>query len=221
MKILDKLGAIPNDINLFQTAFTHTSYANEHGVESYERLEYLGDAILEFIMSDYLYKSTDYKEGDMTKIRAHYVCENALYEYSLFVGLNEYLRLGKGEEENGGKFRKAIVADIYESFIGALYLDQGIEKAKQFIYETAVSCIEKHSINDFDDYKSELQEKVQTDKRSLTYEIINEEGPSHDKTFTAVVKIDDIVYGKGIAKSKKEAEQEAAKDALNRSVSSI
>ena len=105
MKILDKLGVIPNDINLFQMAFTHTSYANEHGVKSYERLEYLGDAILEFIMSDYLYKSTDYKEGDMTKIRAHYVCENALYEYSLFVGLNEYLRLGKGEEENGGSDR--------------------------------------------------------------------------------------------------------------------
>lgn len=219
MKILDQFDIIPNDNHLFEMAFTHTSYANEHGVESYERLEYLGDAILEFIMSDYLFKFTNYKEGDMTKTRAHYVCENALYEYSLSVGLNEYLRLGKGEEENGGKYRKAIVADIYESFIGALYLDQGLDRAKNFIYATAIPFIEKHCMSDFADYKSELQEKVQTDKRSLVYEVVNEEGPAHDKTFTVVVKIDDIIYGKGVAKSKKDAEQEAAKDALMRSVS--
>lgn len=221
MEILNRLNITPNNIELFSTALTHTSYANEHEVESYERLEYLGDAILEFIISDYLFKKTDYKEGDMTKIRAHYVCENALYEYSLSVGLNECLRLGKGEEENGGKFRKAIVADIYESFIGALYLDQGIEVARKFIYETAIPFIEQHSMNQFADYKSELQEKVQTDKRSLTYEIVDEQGPAHDKIFTAVVKIDDIIYGRGTAKSKKEAEQIAAHDALNRSVSNL
>ena len=221
MKILDDLNIKTNNLDIYEKAFTHTSYSNEEKVESYERLEFLGDAILEFVMSDYLYKNTDYDEGTMTKVRAHYVCENALYEYSLSIGLNEYLKLGKGEEENGGKFRKAIVADIYESFIGALFLDQGIEAAKGFIYKTAIPYVSMNLINDFGDYKSELQEKVQTDKRSLEYEIINEEGPAHNKTFTAVVKIDDIIYGKGVAHSKKEAEQEAARDALTKSVSSV
>lgn len=221
MKILDDLNIKTNNLDIYEKAFTHTSYSNEEKVESYERLEFLGDAILEFVMSDYLYKNTDYDEGTMTKVRAHYVCENALYEYSLSIGLNEYLKLGKGEEENGGKFRKAIVADIYESFIGALFLDQGIEAAKAFIYKTAIPYVSMNLINDFGDYKSELQEKVQTDKRSLEYEIINEEGPAHNKTFTAVVKIDDIIYGKGVAHSKKEAEQEAARDALTKSVSSV
>ena len=221
MKILDDLNIKTNNLDIYEKAFTHTSYSNEEKVESYERLEFLGDAILEFVMSDYLYKNTDYDEGTMTKVRAHYVCENALYEYSLSIGLNEYLKLGKGEEENGGKFRKAIVADIYESFIGALFLDQGIDVAKNFIYKTAIPYVSMNLINDFGDYKSELQEKVQTDKRSLEYEIIKEEGPAHNKTFTAVVKIDDIIYGKGVAHSKKEAEQEAAHDALTKSVSSV
>lgn len=218
MQILDDLKIKPNDINLYEIAFTHTSYANEHGAISYERLEFLGDAVLELIMSEYLYKNTNYDEGKMTKMRAHYVCENALNEYSLKKGLNEYLKLGKGEEASGGKYRKAIVADIYEAFIGALFLDQGIDKAREFIYETAIPCLENHTIDFFDDYKSKLQELVQTDKRSLQYIITNEEGPAHNKTFTAIVKIDDIIYGEGVAHSKKEAEQEAAKNALEKSV---
>lgn len=219
MKILDDLNVKTDNISLYELAFTHTSYANEHGVESYERLEFLGDAVLELVMSEYLYKNTDLKEGEMTKMRAHYVCENALNEYSLEMGLNEYLKLGNGESTSGGKYRKAIVADIYEAFIGALFLDQGIEKAKEFIYKTAIPCLENHSIDFFDDYKSKLQELVQTDKRSLEYVITNEEGPSHNKTFTAIVKIDDIIYGEGVAHSKKEAEQEAAKNALEKSAS--
>lgn len=218
MKILDDFNIKPNDIELYETAFTHTSYANEEKVESYERLEYLGDAVLELIMSDYLYNNTDYQEGMMTKLRAHYVCENANYEYSTRIGLNEYLRLGHGEEASGGKYRKAIVADIYEAFIGAIYLDQGIEKAKEFIYQTAIPYLKNHKLNFYDDYKSELQELVQTDKRSLQYEIIDETGPAHNRTFTAIVKIDDIIYGKGVAHSKKEAEQEAAKNALEKSI---
>ena len=218
MKILDDLNIVPNDKNLYETAFTHTSYANEHKIISYERLEYLGDAVLELIMSEYLYKNTSYDEGHMTKMRAHYVCENALYEYSIKKGLNEYLKLGKGEEASGGKYRKAIVADIYEAFIGALFLDQGIETARKFIYETAIPCLENNTIDFFADYKSKLQELVQTDKRSLQYVITNEEGPAHDKTFTAIVKIDDIIYGEGVAHSKKEAEQQAAKNALAKSV---
>ena len=218
MKILEDFNIKTNNIQLYETAFTHTSYANEEKVISYERLEYLGDAVLELVMSDYLYNNTDYQEGMMTKLRAHYVCENALYEYSTRIGLNEYLRLGHGEEASGGKYRKAIVADIYEAFIGALYLDQGIEKAKSFIYETAIPYLEDHKLNMYDDYKSELQELVQTDKRSLEYQIIDETGPAHNKTFTAIVKIDDVIYGKGVAHSKKEAEQEAAKSALEKSI---
>lgn len=218
MKILDDLNIKTNHMELYETAFTHTSYANEEKVTSYERLEYLGDAVLELVISDYLYNNTDYQEGMMTKLRAHYVCENALYEYSTRIGLNEYLRLGHGEEASGGKYRKAIVADIYEAFIGALYLDQGIEKAKEFIYKTAIPYLKNHKLNMYDDYKSELQELVQTDKRSLEYQIIDETGPAHNKTFTAIVKIDDVIYGKGIAHSKKEAEQEAAKSALEKSI---
>ena len=215
MEILNKLNIKTSNEKLYQTALTHTSYANEHGLESYERLEYLGDAVLELVMSEYLYKNTDFKEGKMTKIRANYVCENALNEYSLKIGLNEDLKLGNGEEASGGKFRKAIVADIYEAFIGALFLDKGLDVAKNFIYETAISYV-KDNIDLFDDYKSELQELVQTDKRSLEYIVINEEGPAHNKTFTVNVKIDNILYGTGTAHSKKEAEQEAAKDALKK-----
>lgn len=220
MEILEKLKVKTENKSLYKQAFTHTSYANEHGVESYERLEYLGDAVLDLIISDYLYQFTNLNEGEMTKLRAHYVCENALYEYSMEWGLNEYLELGHGEEEHGGKYRKAIVADIYESFTGALFLDQGIEKAKEFVYATAIPYLKKNTTDFFSDYKSRLQELVQTDKRSLEYEVIKEEGPSHNKTFETIVKIDNIVYGKGIAGSKKESEQLAAKDALAKSVSS-
>ena len=218
MEILNKLNVVPNQLELYETAFTHTSYAYEQNTESYERLEYLGDAILELVISEYLYLNTDYEEGMMTKLRAHYVCETALYEYSIRLGLNEYLKLGHGEEQTGGKYRKAIVADIFESFTGALYLDQGMDTAKKFIYDTVIPCLEKNEFDFFCDYKSKLQELVQTDQRSLTYHIVNEEGPAHNKIFTAVVKIDDIIYGTGTAHSKKEAEQEAAKDALEKSV---
>ncbi len=218
MKILDKLKIQTDNEQLYRTAFTHTSYANEENVESYERLEYLGDAVLEVIMSEYLYLHTSYEEGVMTKMRSQYVCENALYEYSLRLGLNEELLLGKGELEHGGKYRKAIVADIFEAFTGALYLDQGLEVTKKFIYDTVVPMIEDEKIDFFDDYKSLLQEQVQTTKKSLQYQIVHEEGPAHNKIFTVVVKIDGITYGRGTAHSKKEAEQEAARDALKKSV---
>ncbi len=214
MKLLDNLGIKPNNLSLYETALSHTSYANEHNLESYERLEFLGDAVLELLMSDYLYNTKNIDEGKMTKTRAHYVCETALYEYSTKLGLNEYLKLGKGEAESGGKYRKAIVSDIFESFLGALYLDQGIEVARKFFNDNVISYIENHEIDFFDDYKSALQEYVQTDKRSLEYKLIDESGPAHNKKFTVEVIIDDITYGVGTAHSKKAAEQEAAKDAL-------
>lgn len=216
MELLKKLNIPYKNVKLYERALTHTSYANENNVVSYERLEYLGDAVLELIISDYLYKNTEYGEGKMTKLRSNYVCENANFEYSTRLGLNEYLRLGHGEEERGGKYRKAIVADIFESFIGAMYLDLGFEEVKKFIYKNIIPLIEDKSIDFFDDYKSVLQELVQTDKKSLEYVIIDETGPAHDKTFTVEVKIDNIVYGKGSAHSKKEAEQIAAHDALKK-----
>ncbi len=219
MELLEKLGINYKNPKLYERALTHTSYANENGVESYERLEYLGDAVLELIISDYLYKNTEYEEGQMTKYRSHYVCENANFEYATRLGLNEYLRLGHGEEERGGKYKKAIVADIFESFIGAMYLDLGFDEVKKFIYKVVIPLIEDKSIDFFDDYKSILQELVQTDKKSLEYIIINEQGPAHDKTFTVEVKIDNIVYGIGTAHSKKEAEQIAARDALKKAQS--
>lgn len=214
MKLLEKLEIPYKNVKLYEKALTHTSYANEHGVTSYERLEYLGDAVLELIISDYLYKNTEYEEGKMTKYRSHYVCENANYEYSTRLGLNEYLKLGHGEEERGGKYRKAIVADIFESFVGAMYLDLGFDEVKKFLYKHVIPLIEDKTIEFFDDYKSVLQELVQTDKKSLEYVLVDEQGPAHDKTFSVEVKIDDIVYGKGTAHSKKGAEQIAAHDAL-------
>jgi len=216
MKLLDELNIITNNQELYLKALTHTSYANEHNIESYERLEYLGDAVLELVISEYLYNNTDYEEGKMTKLRSYYVCENALYEYSISLGLNEYLLLGNGESYSGGKYRKTIVSDIFEAFIGAMFLDKGFEYVKNFIYDNIIPIIEKDDSNFFTDYKSLLQELVQTDKRSLEYIIIDETGPSHDKTFTVEVRIDNIIYGKGSAHSKKEAEQQAARDALNK-----
>ena len=216
MKILDELKVIPNDINLFETAFTHTSYCNENkNVESYERLEFLGDKILDFIVSEYLYKNRHIFEGEMTKIRASHVCEDALAEYSLNSHFDEYLRLGKGEELTGGRGKKTILADVFEAFIGALYLDQGMEKTKQFVRNTVIKSINKNE-EIFNDYKSELQELVQTSKKSLEYVLIRETGPSHDKEFEVNVVVENIVYGSGIGKTKKEAEQNAAKDALSK-----
>lgn len=219
MNILNKLNIPYNDLTLYEQAFTHTSYANESNTISYERLEYLGDAVLELIISEYLYKNSNEPEGKMTKLRSSYVCENALYEYSCLLGLNEKLKLGKGELERDGKHNKTIVADIFESFTGAVFLDCGFDVVKKFIYDNIIPLIENHSIDFIEDYKSVLQELVQTDRKSLEYEVIDEAGPAHAKTFKVIVKIDNIIYGEGVAHSKKEAEQLAAKSALKKAES--
>lgn len=218
METLKKYHIQTENPELYERAFTHTSYANEMGTESYERLEYLGDAVLELFVSNYLYHKEDMEEGEMTKKRSHLVCENALFLYSTRLGLNDDLRLGKGELENGGKYRKAIVADIFESFLGALYLDKGYQEVSSFMETYIVPIMEDESLDFFDDYKSILQEQVQTDKRSLQYVVAKESGPAHNKLFTVIVKIDNIIYGEGTAHSKKEAENLAAKDALSKSV---
>lgn len=205
----------PKDLKYYTIAFQHSSYVNENHLKSdYERLEFLGDAVLELVMSDYLFKNLDVKEGDMTKLRASYVCENALYEYSLGLELSKYIKVGHGEEQDGGRFKKVIMADIFEALMGAIYLDLGFETVKNVILDVTVPYIENPKIVFFSDYKSALQEFVQTEQRSLVYEVIKEEGPAHNKSFTVEVKIDEIVYGVGKAGSKKEAEQEAAHDAL-------
>lgn len=214
-ELFEKLNISPNDEKYYITAFQHSSYVNENHLKSdYERLEFLGDAVLELVMSDYLFRNLEVKEGDMTKLRASYVCENALYEYSLDLELSKYIKVGHGEEMGGGRFKKVILADIFESLMGAIYLDLGFDTVKRVILGIIVPYVENSKIVFFSDYKSALQEAVQTEKRSLVYEVVNEEGPAHNKSFSVVVKIDDIIYGSGTAQSKKEAEQEAAKDAL-------
>lgn len=216
-ELFKKLNINIQDEKLYKTAFSHSSYAHEAKNKlDYERLEFLGDAVLELSVSDYLYRNMKFKEGDMTKIRASYVCENALYEYAKDLNLSNYILVGHGEEKDGGRNKKVIMADIFEALMGAIYLDLGFETVKKVILDIIVPYILDPNITFFNDYKSALQEYVQTEQRNLVYELINEEGPSHNKTFTIVVKIDDIIYGKGIASSKKEAEQEAAHDALNK-----
>lgn len=215
--LLEKFKIVPKNIELYRRAFVHSSYAYEHEmIPNYERLEFLGDAVLELVMSDYLYNSQNLEEGQMTRMRAAYVCENALYEYALSLNFNDFVKLGHGEEQSGGKFRKAILADVFEAFIGATYLDQGLDKVKEIIDEIVIPKIESENEYFFKDYKTMLQELVQVEKRVVVYDLIKEVGPPHDKTFTVVVKVDGIKFGEGTAKSKKQAEQEAALDALKK-----
>ncbi len=214
-ELLDKLNIKYNNIKLYEQAFIHTSYAYEHNLKSYETLEFLGDAIVDLIISDYLYKSGKYTEGEMTKIRASYVCENALYEYSTDLNLSKYIKVGVGETRSDGTHKKAIMADVFEAFMGALYLDLGYEKTKEIGLKIIVPYIENKDIMLFKDYKSTLQEAVQTDKKSLEYELLEETGPAHNRTFKICVKVDGINLGEGIGSSKKEAEQNAAKKALS------
>lgn len=214
MQLLKELNIKSKDISLYETAFTHTSYSNEHSnCESYERLEFLGDAVLELIISDYLYNEKHLEEGTMTKMRSSYVCEEACATYSNDLGFDKYIRLGSGE--NGASV--TILADVFESFIGATYLDQGFDFTSKLVLKVITKYINK-GVDFLHDYKSELQELVQTVKKSVIYEVIDEKGPAHDKVFTCQVKVDDIIMGVGTGTSKKSAEQQAAKVALSKQV---
>ena len=209
--IFKRFGIIIKDDKLIKEALTHSSYSNEHGGSCYERLEYLGDAVLEIVCSEYLYKSTSYPEGEMSRLRSLYVCENALYEYSKEIKLSDYIFLGNGIETPN----KTIIADVFEACMAVVYLENGIEAVKKIFSELIVPYIKRHE--DFlMDYKSLLQESVQTVKKSVEYKLVGESGPAHKKTFEVEVIIDGLVYGKASGPSKKEAEQNAAKIAYNK-----
>ena len=216
-ELFKRLNIEPKDMSLYKNAFSHSSYVNEHKAKNdYERLEFLGDAVLDLVVADYLYTHYKETEGEMTKVRASYVCENANYCYATGLGLSKYILVGHGEQKEGGNFKKAIVADIFEALMGAIYIDLGFSTVRNVILKVVVPYIEDPNVTFFSDYKSSLQEYVQTEQKSLEYKLVNEEGPAHDKRFTVDVVIDSIVYGTGIGTSKKEAEQEAAKVALNK-----
>lgn len=202
---------------LLRTALTHTSYANVHGVQSNEKLEYLGDSILEFITSKYLYNNyKKLKEGEMTKVRATVVCEQSLFEVAKRLDFSEFLITGRSEKSSEGVKNKAILADSVEAVIAAIYLDSNLENAEKFIIRNLKDAIEIESKHvGVKDYKTVLQEKLQEHGNvKIEYEIILEKGPDHDKYFVAQVLCDGKILAKGSGKSKKHAEMQAAKSAL-------
>lgn len=208
-----KLGVDFKDKSVLIEALTHSSYGNEHNCPFNERLEFLGDAVLELSMSKYLISKYQMAEGDMTKRRAQAVREEALDIYAAHLDLPIYLYLGRGEELTGGRTRKAVIADAFEAVLGAVFKEFGFDKAYEVFSKIVIPYIDE--VVSIKDFKTILQEEVQADKRSLSYRIIKEEGPAHDKVFTAEVLMDgNLIMGCGVGKTKKDAEQEAARQAL-------
>ncbi len=213
----DKIGYTFRDKALITQAFTHSSFVNEQKINKrpdYERLEFLGDAVLEMISSAYLFKTyPEKKEGEMSKIRASLVCEPALAYCSEQIELKKYIQLGKGEEATGGRNKESIIADVMEAVIGALFLDGGIEESKKFIDSYVLTNAD--SMQMFSDSKSILQEFTQGENLGeIRYEICGESGPEHDKIFEVRVFVGDKNLGEGTGKTKKAAEQKAAYQAL-------
>ncbi len=216
-KLISNIGYKFNNEGLLKTALTHSSYANEHKVESYERLEFLGDSILSYIISEYIYKHfTELPEGDLSKLRSAIVCERSLEQVATELEFGKYMLLSKGEDMTGGRTRPSILADMYESVLAAIFLDGGIGPARDFVFNNLKDDIEmaRKGKSVFNDYKTKLQELVQKTDRRATYTLIEETGPEHNKTFKVAVNINDgfLAYGKG--RSKKEAEQNAAMNGL-------
>lgn len=220
LEILQKeVGYKFNNQELLKKALTHTSYAYENEVESNEKLEYLGDSILEFISSKYLYNNyKKLREGEMTKVRAAVVCEESLYKIAQKHNFSDFLYLGKSEILNNGKYSKAILADSVEAFIAAMYLDSDIEQVEKFIIKNLKNPIEIASKNvGTKDYKTVLQEKLQVHGNvEIKYYILKEEGPDHNKTFESKVECNGKELGRGVGKSKKTSEMMAAKNALKK-----
>ncbi|HSI66949.1 MAG TPA: ribonuclease III [Planococcus sp. (in: firmicutes)] len=206
---------------LLYQAFIHSSYVNEHRKRFFtdnERLEFLGDAVLELSVSHYLFmKYPNMSEGELTKLRASIVCEPSLVIFANELNFGKYILLGKGEELTGGRTRPALLADVFESFVGALYLDQGLESVVSFLEVVLFPKVEIGAFSHVMDYKSQLQELVQQKNNgSLVYEIIDEIGPAHSRTFITRVSLGDREIGVGNGKSKKEAEQQAAQLAIRK-----
>jgi len=217
MKALEeKLNYVFRQENLVLTAMTHSSYANEHHCDSNERLEFVGDSVLGMVTAEHLFQSFPrMPEGKMTKLRAEIVCEQSLWEVADKLGLGRFLRLGRGEELSGGRERHSILADCVEALIAAIYLDGGMEPAKAFIQTHILSRLSGDSTVLMHDWKTELQELIQKKPgRTVTYELIGESGPDHMKRFTAAVSLDNIPVGTGEGSTKKEAEQMAARAAM-------
>ena len=216
-KLEEKIGYTFKDKTLIKQALTHSSYANEkkHPEQCNERLEFLGDSVLSIVVSDYLYKNLNVAEGELTKMRASLVCEKSLHVFAQRIGLGDFLMLGKGEENTGGRERSSILADAFEAVIAAVYLDGGMQAAAEHILHFMPEDISKVRNHTFDDYKTVLQEVVQKNpEEKVEYVLIGEEGPDHNKRFVVEVCLNSNVIGKGKGRSKKEAEQLAAKEAL-------
>ena len=208
------------NITLLQNALAHSSYANEHwhnSLKSNERLEFLGDSILGMVVAEYLYRNfPDRLEGDLTRMRADMVCESSLARIAERLQLGSYLLLGNGEEQNGGRKRSSILADAVESVIAACFLDGGMAAAEQFIQKFVLCSVPANAPQNRD-YKTALQELVQQKKNQvLSYRLVGESGPDHDKQFTVEVSLNETVVGTGIGSSKKRAEQDAARAAMEK-----
>ena len=207
-----------HNINLLNNALTHSSYANEirGTAKSNERLEFLGDSVLSIIVSEYIYKQfPNMPEGELTRLRASLVCEKALCEFSRELKIGDYLLLGKGENRCGGRDRDSILADAFEAVLAAIYLDGGMEPARKHVMNFVLRELNHSEFDSFKDYKTVLQEIIQRNpEESVHYVLIDETGPDHDKSFTVEVRLNSNVIGTGTGKTKKHAEQAAAKQAL-------
>jgi len=214
-----KLGYVFGNREVLSEALNHSSYANEHrnaGIRSNERLEFLGDSVLGFVSAEFLFKTYGHlPEGDLTRMRAALVCEQSLYEVAKLLELGQHLKLGKGEEAGGGRERQSILADAVEAVFAAVYLDGGMDKVRELIYRVLLS--RAPAAEERKDYKTTLQEIIQRKSgQVLTYHMVEESGPDHNKTFLFEVRLNGVVAGTGTGHSKKEAEQSAAKDALEK-----
>ena len=213
------------DQDLLETAFTHTSYANEHRllkISHNERLEFLGDAVLQLLISEYLYKKYPKKpEGDLSKLRAMIVREESLAGFARDCQFDEFIKLGKGEEKSGGRHRDTILGDAFEAFLGALLLDKDVAIVKNFIYTVMIPKVETGDFEMITDYKTHLQELLQVNGDvDICYQVTSETGPAHDKVFEVEVLVEGTSIGKGQGRSKKLAEQEAAKNAVEKGLDS-
>ncbi|MEW4353413.1 ribonuclease III [Streptococcus pneumoniae] len=217
----ERLGISFQDVSLLETAFTHTSYANEHRllkISHNERLEFLGDAVLQLLISEYLYHAYPHKpEGDLSKLRSMIVREESLAGFARDCQFDTFIKLGKGEEKSGGRNRNTILGDLFEAFLGALLLDKGVEAVKAFLYQVVIPKVESGDFEQVTDYKTKLQELLQVNGDvDIHYQVTKEFGPAHAKEFEVAVLVNQKKVGQGQGRSKKMAEQEAARNAVEK-----